>query len=107
MESILTVLATYVRRALEDYCRGSAEPLWDTFPAGSCGPASELLGRYLEMHGWTPVRYVWGNRGGRSHGWVEAGGFIVDITADQFGLPSVIVANRSEWHEGWQREDIS
>ena len=34
-----------------------------------------------------------------SHAWLEVGGILVDVTADQFGRPPVIVAERSRWHE--------
>ena len=33
-----------------------------------------------------------------SHVWVEAEGFIVDITADNFGQPAVIVEHDFDWH---------
>ena len=31
-----------------------------------------------------------------SHAWVEAGGYIVDVTADQFGAPPVIVVSKGD-----------
>ncbi|MFK3964755.1 hypothetical protein ACI2KT_14255 [Ensifer adhaerens] len=32
----------------------------------------------------------------QSHAWVECGDFIVDITADQFGAPPVLVVDRTD-----------
>lgn len=40
------------------------------------------------------------------HAWLQSGEWIVDITADQFidVQESVIVTNKSEWHELWERQ---
>ncbi len=54
--------------------------------------------------GFTNVGYVAAERPGgdgfnaESHAWLVVGGMIVDITADQFGKPSTIVARHSPWH---------
>jgi hypothetical protein len=41
-----------------------------------------------------------------SHAWLQNGGWIVDITADQFPDVDepVIVTNSSEWHQQWDPE---
>jgi hypothetical protein len=40
----------------------------------------------------------------QSHAWLEVEGIVIDITADQIGLPPVIVSEDSQWHSEWQRE---
>lgn len=35
-----------------------------------------------------------------THAWIEFEGLYIDISADQFGLPQVIVAANSALHEG-------
>jgi hypothetical protein len=97
----LRQIAVAVREALEEYGGSAADPLFKDFPAGCCGGASELLGRCLLESGFDNVVYKAGWRDGRSHAWVEAGGVTVDITADQFGKPRVIVAMDSKWHKSW------
>jgi hypothetical protein len=51
------------------------------------------------------VMYVCGQRGPNlSHAWLQVEDIIVDITADQFGEPPVIVTTNTKWHEGWTWE---
>ena len=73
------------------------------FPAGACGPASELLGQYLLDCGLGTWSYIMGFRqaDGWTHAWVESDGVIVDITADQFDdiADGVIVTPDREWHD--------
>ena len=80
-----------------------------TFPTGSCGDCSMILGTYLITQGFENVEYVVGIDGEQSHAWMECEGIIVDITADQFGpnFDPVIVTKDRTWHDqfqGQQRE---
>lgn len=75
-----------------------------SFPAEMCEFGSNLLGRYLGESGIENVRYVCGTRTtdkwDERHVWLDAQGFTVDITADQFpdGPGPVVVAKDSPWH---------
>lgn len=62
---------------------------------GTCGRSSLFLQRVLQDdHGiasaWVTGRFI---RDGASdkHSWIEAAGFIIDITGDQFGLEPIII----------------
>lgn len=68
--------------------------------AGTCGRTSLLLTKILLAEGrnaaWrtgaaSQARGFFDGRRWRSHSWVECEGFILDITADQFGAPPVLV----------------
>jgi len=77
------------RHAIEA-CDRSALPItFENFPAGSCGDAALILGKYLEERGFGLFDYVLGERGGRSHAWLQRGHLVVDITGDQFDDMSV------------------
>jgi hypothetical protein len=78
--------------------------------------ASKLLAKHLvEVEGITPVEGVANGRRKlksadrdgpieQSHFWLEVGGYIVDITADQFdeSLDPVIVTRDRTWHDQFQ-----
>lgn len=53
--------------------------------------------------------YVCGSRhddhGSSTHAWVEANDIIIDITADQFGQPAVIVTRERTWHDTWPEQE--
>jgi hypothetical protein len=74
------------------------------FPAGACGDAALLLGRYLKDTGFGATDYLLGWRvtGDRraSHAWLQQGDLVIDITADQFPEIDrpVIVERGSAWH---------
>jgi hypothetical protein len=70
------------------------------FPAGTCGDASDMLGRFLNERGEGQFEYVAGQQGGQTHAWLEAHGLIVDITADQFPdiFNPAIVTTDNSWH---------
>jgi hypothetical protein len=85
---------------------------WDgnlkEFPNGSCGVVCELLGRYLIEHLGLAPMYVGASKtegGFGTHAWLECEGYIIDITADQFGQSPIIVARESPWHATWDRDD--
>lgn len=103
----LTRIATAARRFLEPHWaewaatddRGPDVPL----SRGTCGRSSQFLVHVLRDAGWgaeyacgAPGRHDFGLRAqGRwyGHAWAECAGFIVDITADQFGCPPVTVTS--------------
>lgn len=97
------MIATAVRRAL-DGCPRSELP-WANFPRGACGDVSLILGQLLDDEGIKGFQYICGNKYEpfSSHGWLQHGEWIVDITADQFDdvNDSVIVTDKSEWHACW------
>jgi hypothetical protein len=102
----LASLATSFRAAIEKCGPNELTPDFGEFPRGSCGDTSLLLGTYLKEQGAGAFTYVNGGRGVSPdrcyHGWLEAEGVIVDITADQFpemNEQPVIVATHSAWHE--------
>ena len=104
----LREIATAFRNTMEQADRHGWGAGFDKFPAGTCGVVSELLGRYLEEYHGVPAMYVCGTRRvdkRESHAWLICAGFIVDITADQFGQPPVIVERASPWHETWRADD--
>lgn len=80
---LVTQLASLVRTELQRggfRSRGLAD-----FPEGACGDASLLLGQLLSDEGLGQWWYCTGHLNGNSHAWLERGGVIVDLTADQFG----------------------
>ena len=113
----LRLIAEGVRKAIEQ--RGPELGIWlENFPSGCCTNASVFLGNYLKYEaGGKDTELVLGYRGkGRwmedvRHHWIETGGFIIDITADQFPEVEapVIVTAQSAWHERFnkgERESI-
>ncbi len=80
------------------------------FPKDMCEFASNLLGRYLIGEGFENVQYVCGSRrlkerhNDQRHAWLEAQGFIIDITADQFpdGIGPIVVTDDRSWHSRFQ-----
>ncbi len=102
-----------MRRAIEAIPSRYSTGLLERFPHYCCKPASQLLARYLVTVARVPmIKFVSARRHGgpycrsgwQSHVWLEAGGLIVDITADQYReVPSgVIVESASEWHDTFQ-----
>jgi hypothetical protein len=101
-------LATEFRRAIQqsDNVPERLRSRFQLFPKDMCEFASNLLGRYLTGEGFENVRYVCGSRPVRAryndqrHAWLEAQGFIIDITADQFpdGIGPIIVTDDRSWH---------
>ncbi len=106
-------LASKFRTALEKLAV-EPEAFWKTitnrFPNGCCDDASMLFAAYLADHGYPGAMWVHGENGGRtcelkSHVWLELGGLIIDLTADQFGgydLPAVLVTPFSSFHQGFE-----
>lgn len=109
MHERLLAAATTVRSALEQ-----PDLTFEGFPTGYCQGASKMLAKYLvEVEGITPVEAVANGtrylpRPGypdwpieQSHFWLEQSGYIIDITADQFGggVEPVLVTADRRWHD--------
>ncbi|MFI6401477.1 hypothetical protein [Streptomyces sp. NPDC050548] len=79
------------------------------FPHGSCGDASPLLGQFLRDQGFGVWEYVAGERGSdqHTHAWLEQGGWLLDITADQFpGVrESVVLTQDRSWHAQFRQTE--
>jgi hypothetical protein len=107
MTAALTEIATRIRAILEAYGRSSpADEVFSRFPDGCCGDTALSLGCYLVRAGYTDVEYVGGwNDRRQSHAWTMIGGLVIDITADQFDQPGVIVTSERDWHRNnWNIE---
>ncbi|MFT4571453.1 MAG: hypothetical protein ACI8TX_000062 [Hyphomicrobiaceae bacterium] len=109
------VCALAVRRAIERAPLGRYDGLMHGFPRSCCKVSSQLLARYLAVNARIPlVGFVSGRRHGapyadggwQAHVWVEAGGMVVDITADQYDevRVSVIATPDSAWHDTFQTQ---
>ena len=110
-------------RAIASQCRSFLESIWPTWhtqgdgpppvlSAGTCGRSSLFLHRVLTQDHSISARWVTGcpfddlgrphaagfDAGGEWHGhsWVLAGRWIVDITADQFGLEPVLITHAED-----------
>lgn len=85
MKKELRSIAVQTRKTLESISR---EILIEAEPslAGLCGYASLMLSSALEKKGYHAQIIQ-----GRGHWFVECQGFLMDITASQFGQPSVVV----------------
>lgn len=77
------------------------------FSARYLRSCQRTVSRYLqEVLGRQPL-YICGERHSpdfQTHAWLVCDGFIIDITADQFRQPPVIVARQSVWHGEWEQE---
>jgi hypothetical protein len=98
--------ATRFRNALEIVGPASGAAGLRHFPKDSCADTVLLLGAHLFDRGFGAFDGVGGEFGEPgsevcySHAWLECGGVIVDITADQFPDVSqpVIVTRDDRWH---------
>ncbi len=111
MIDTLYQLASEFRIGIEE-CKNSDNnnPEWfSRFPRGRCGDASDLLMYYFKQNG-IESRYVSGSFNNQTHGWLEADGLFIDITADQFeDIDEVIlIIGDYSWHskfEGFSYRD--
>lgn len=105
-DATLRAIAGQFRSALEIVGPASGVPGLRRFPKDSCADTVLLLGAHLLDRGLGTFEGVGGQFGEpgsgdwRSHAWLECGGLIVDITADQFPDVSqtVIVTRDNGWH---------
>lgn len=107
----LELLAAAARAGLEAMTPKQRGLEFGSFPHGTCGPVSELMGRIvLERTGREGI-YVCGHghpalQPQQSHAWLEVDGLIIDLTYDQFegtGLTGW-VHKTSPWHARFDRE---
>lgn len=90
--SELAEIARRFRGAILGLESRTLSPGLRTFPKGSCGDASLLLGAYLIESGYGHFDYVVSegdmrsdrSSAWRTHAWLEREGIVIDITADQF-----------------------
>jgi len=101
----LLEIATGARQILENFGQTTHNINFQDFPRGACGPAAELLGRYLVEAIGLDAQYVAAKRSDEwTHAWIVVNETIVDITADQFGEKPVIVTQESAWHDEWDQK---
>lgn len=103
-EAELRAVAEGVRTRLETADLSKAHECFHSFPRGACGATCDVLATVLERR--FGVRPLWvraeireGETWRGSHAWLEVEGFVVDVTADQFGEAPLIIANHSPWHD--------
>ena len=103
-DPFLTVrsLATRFRTAIERSIAEDATPHLPYFPEGACRLVSHLLALHLSRHGYQGIRYRHAGFPGRErhirHGWLVVDGATVDLTADPYGQPPVVVTAASAFH---------
>ena len=95
-------VATQFRRAIKK-SREDLPECMRRFPHGACLDTSTLLAAYLEDNGCGEFELLavrWPNNDLGTHAWLEKGGWIVDITADQFNdvEKAVLVTQDHSWH---------
>lgn len=101
----IKVIADECRRGLENLAHSSGS-LFNGFPLGSCGVASELVGRILKEKLGYDGTYICGVghpslECHQTHAWYEVGDYIIDITHDQFqgtGLSGWVFKRNAGWH---------
>lgn len=105
MSAEIRELAENLRAALDRAKAADADIPWlARFPTRCCNFASNLLLLELSQAGIGRLRRVMGTvqdeKGDDlgTHVWVQSGDTIIDITADQFGQPNVIVEHQPDWH---------
>jgi len=96
-------LATQFRAAIERSIADDATPHLPYFPDGACRLVSHLLALHLSSRGYKGIRYRHAAFPGHEphirHGWLVVDGATVDLTADPYGQPPVIVTAASAFHE--------
>src|SRR5262245_59140143 len=86
----IKLIATHVRKYLENLTLEERGDLFSKFPAGACGDASLLLHSLLSDEGIdvtcvvSAQRYDEITNSHPTHAWVDWKGAVIDITADQF-----------------------
>jgi hypothetical protein len=99
----LRSLATQFRAAIERSIAEKATPHLPYFPDGACRLVSHLLALHLSRRGYQGLRYrdaaFPGHEAAIRHGWLVVDGATVDLTADPYGQPPVVVAAESVFHQ--------
>lgn len=107
---IPSAFAKSARETLEAGKSAGLEAPFDKFPHSADLVTSELLGRYMQQAlGLAPLVIDGSLRDAgydrMVHSWLRVGNTIIDLTADQFELPSVIVTADSAFHS-WRRKRL-
>lgn len=91
------------RRAIERSIAERASPHLPYFPEGACKLVSWLLALHLRGRGVHDVRFVSAHFPGKApharHAWLVVDGAVVDLTADPFGQPPVVVGAPTPFHD--------
>lgn len=103
--ALIQLLAESCRRGLQSLAMKPGS-MFSGFPAGSCGPAAEIVGRIMKEEGGYDGFYVCGCGHARlelsqTHAWYEVGDYVIDITHDQFedtGLTGWVFRRGAGWH---------
>jgi len=104
---MLRDLATAFRNAIEASRADRMPGALPYFPEGACRMTSRLLAQHLARR---PDGAVFGRlqlvsgvlsgtESAARHHWLEVGGAVVDLTADPFGQPPVVVGSRTAFHQ--------
>lgn len=84
--------------------------LFETFPKGTCGNVSDLLGIWLSQQNAVGIQCVSGSRFTKgalqTHAWLEVDDTVIDITSDQFqdGLGPVYFGERCQFYESFKSQ---
>jgi hypothetical protein len=100
IERLKETVSAFRKAIIDSMAELSSSVYFHKFPAGTCGDASDMLGRFLNERGEGTFEYVAGQQGLQTHAWLEGHGLIVDITADQFpdvSDPAIVTTDKS-WH---------
>lgn len=103
----LRLAASEFRRAIEQARTERAPGALPYFPEGACRMTSRLFGQHLtrqsnEVAFGRPLMVsgiVPGSEPAARHYWIEVGNAVVDLTADAFGEPAVVVGSPTPFHQ--------
>lgn len=102
-DEALRRVAVDFRGAIERSIAERASPHLPYFPDGACTLVSWLLALHLRGSGVLDVRFVSGHFPGKEsyarHAWLVVDGSVVDLTADPFGQPPVVVGAPTPFHD--------
>ncbi len=106
---VIKNIATRARTIMEEHHNDLSPIYFGHFPSGACGNTSDMLALYLNNNGIEGIEYVCGKRDGRSHGWLEVKGNIVDITSDQFddGMGDVYIGKTTDFYNSFSEQSRS
>lgn len=111
---MLRDLAVAFRNAIEASRAERVPGALPYFPEGACRMTSRLLAQHLARRAdsavFGPPQLVSGVLPGTEpaarHHWLEVGGAVVDLAADPFGQPPVVVGSRTAFHQSLAALDV-
>jgi hypothetical protein len=96
-------IAAEFRSAIEQTRAERITPQLPYFPEGACRLVSRLLALHLSRRGDHVIEFISGRIPGFDesvrHTWLVVDGAVVDLTADPFGEPAVVVGAATPFHE--------